>query len=131
MKKLLFILVSIFFFFSIWWIAIWGEEILEEYTEFRVIDEWTFNEYRYNMSKQYFSLRENFDINWKMDESTINELISLANNSYKYLPDNLENENYLNYLITALKKWAKDSTNKSNYIWIVDRLSDYIWNSRW
>ncbi len=125
MRKLILILLSFIMFLPASLYA--EEENLEVYMELRDIDRGTFNEYRYNLTKQYFLLRESFEIDRKMNIDVLNEMMNIANNWYKYLPDNLENQNYLNYLLTSIKKWIKTPTSHSNYVDIVSRLSDYVW----
>lgn len=106
------------------WDSSWGS--LDAYARQRSIDNWTFNEYRYLLSKEYFKLRDSFEIDEKMNIDVLNEMISLAETWYNYLDNNVKNENTLNYLLTAIRKWVKNPSNRSNYVDVVDKLSDYV-----
>lgn len=96
------------------------------YTTLRSIDLWTFNEYRYRLTEQFFILREWFTINNVLDVDTILRIAALADEGYKYLPDNLVNKNYLSALKTDLQKWAKFPANETAYAEILGWLADYI-----
>ena len=76
----------------------------EVYTTLRSIDLGTFNEYRYRMTEQFFALREYFEVENEMDTSTLSNIKFLAEKSYKYLQDNLENKNLLNNLLIDIQK---------------------------
>ncbi len=74
------------------------------YTTLRTIDLGTFNEYRYKITEQFFVLREYFEVNDKMDIRTLQNIAKLADTGYKYLPNNLKNQNYLRELLIQIKK---------------------------
>jgi len=96
------------------------------YTTLRNIDLGTFNEYRYRLTEQFFLLREWFTINNALDVDVILRIAALADEWYKYLPDNLVNKNYLSALRTDLQKWAKYPGNETAYAEILSGLADYI-----
>lgn len=96
------------------------------YTTLRSIDLGTFNEYRYRLTEQFFILREWFTIDNSLDVDTILRIAALADEGYKYLPDNLVNKNYLSALKTDLQKGAKYPGNETAYAEILGWLADYI-----
>ncbi len=126
MKKIILAFIALTTLFSFGFAHWDGADSINLYTELRSIDKWTFNEYRYLLSKEYFKLRDSMEIDSEMDEDVLNEMISLAETWYNYLWNNLDNDNYLNYLLTSLRKWLKNPSNKSHYTEIVQRLSEYI-----
>lgn len=74
------------------------------YTTLRTIDLGTFNEYRYKITEQFFVLREYFEVNDELDVKTLQNIAKLADTAYKYLPDNLKNQNYLRELLIDIQK---------------------------
>ncbi len=96
------------------------------YTTLRSIDLGTFNEFRYRITEQFFILRENYQVNNALDVDVIRKIAVLADEWYKYLPDNLVNKNYLAELNIDLKKGAKYPGNESAYTEIIQWVADYI-----
>ncbi len=99
---------------------------LEDYTTLRDIDKWTFNEYRYLMVKEYFKLKEKFELNWKIDKPIVLSLLNYAKVWYNYLPDSLMNQNMYNNLSIAVKRWYDTPNSEVNYEEIVNKLNDYL-----
>ena len=85
------------------------------FTTLKFVDKGTFNEYRYKITKEFFALQSTFEIDQEIDPSAANKILNYAKTWYKYLPDNLINENNYNKLIIALKKWIKYPNNEVNY----------------
>lgn len=98
------------------------------YTTLRSIDLWTFNEYRYRITEQFFALRENQQIDGTLNTDIIRDIAVLADEGYKYLPDNLVNKNYLSELMIDLQRGIKYPNNESAYIEIVKGIADYLEN---
>jgi PKD repeat protein len=98
------------------------------YTTLRSIDLWTFNEYRYRITEQFFALRENQQIEGLLDKNIIQNIAVLANDGYKYLPDNLVNKNYLSELMIDLQRGVKYPSNESAYTEIVKGIAEYLEN---
>ena len=98
------------------------------YTTLRSIDLWTFNEYRYRITEQFFRLRENQQIDGLLDKNIIQDIAVLANDGYKYLPDNLVNKNYLSELLIDLQRGVKYPNNESAYTEIVKGIAEYLEN---
>ena len=96
------------------------------YTENRIVDKNTFNEYKYKLTDAYFDLRNHYDINWDIDKLSAANLLILAEKGYKYLPDDLENKNLFNYLKTSILRWIKYPNNSSNYKSIERDLESFI-----
>lgn len=94
-KKILFILCTIFLIFNT--NAVYGAEATS-YTTLWTVDIWTFNEYKYKITEQYIDLRNKFEVTWRIDSTISARILNLAENAYKYLPDDLINKNYFNYL---------------------------------
>lgn len=98
------------------------------YTTLRSIDLWTFNEYRYRITEQFFLLRESYQIDGTLNKGIIQEIAVLADTGYKYLPDNLVNKNYLSELMIDLQRWVKYPNNESAYTEIVKGIAEYLEN---
>lgn len=96
------------------------------YTTLRSIDLGTFNEYRYRMTEQFFFLREYYEVENEMSIPALRQIAQIADVSYKYLPDNLENKNLLNNLLIDIQRGVKNTKDSSIYIDIVGALSSYI-----
>jgi len=96
------------------------------FTKLRTVDLWTFNEYRYKLTEQFFTLRNDFEVAWSVKESTIVDIYKIAKESYNYLPDNLINKNLYKKLEIALAKSAKYPANDTMYLGLVDALDNYL-----
>ncbi len=101
------------------------------YDTIRDIDKWTFNEYRYNIVKEYLSLKNYFQVNsnnWGtlINSSVLNNISALASEWYKYLPNNLTNENLLNNFVIALKKWKDSPNSEVVYNDIVEAIDSFL-----
>ena len=96
------------------------------YTQLRVVDKGTFNEYRYKITDKFFSLRNKYELDWKIDTNIASNILELAKKGYLYLPDNLSNKNYYNYLKTSIEKGIKYPLNASNYTSIVKSIENYL-----
>ena len=127
-NKLISIILVILNIFSLLNISYVEAEDEELYTTLRSIDIWTFNEYRYRITEQFFILRDNFDINWNIWKNTSGRILDLAKKWYNYLPDNLNNKNLLSKLETAIKRWIRYPENESNYSAIVQATKNYIYD---
>jgi len=99
---------------------------LENYTTLRDIDKWTFNEYRYLMVREYFKMKEQYELTWKIDKTLALNLLNYAKTGYNYLPDSLLNQNIYNNLSIAIKKWYEESNSEVHYEEIVKNLNDYL-----
>ena len=125
MKKLL-ILLLLAISFGAMHTPVYAADDVSNYTTLRQIDKQTFNEYRYKITEQFFSLRDTFDVEGTIDGATARNIASLAEMSYKYLPDNLKNKNYLQALGTELRKGLKFPDNEANYTSLVQAISNYL-----
>ncbi len=96
------------------------------YTTLRTIDLGTFNEYRYRITEQFFILREDFEVYGTLNDQTLKNIALLADTGYKYLPDNLKNQNYLRELLLAIKKWQQNPNNGMAYTDIIRAIADYL-----
>lgn len=99
---------------------------VSSYTTLRDIDKWTFNEYRYNIVKEYFKLKQEFEISWNISKNSLNVILQNAKTGYNYLPDNLINENALRNLETSIKKWMNTPNSEVVYREIVETLNNYL-----
>lgn len=127
MKKRNFLL-SIFtfiFLFITFWVNAASYDTLED------VDKWTFNEYRYYLTRDYLKLKNNFEVslnNWDdlIDRKILDSIAKNVIAGYKYLPVTLKNENILNNFYIAYEK-GKDSPNSEVvYKEIVDSIESYI-----
>lgn len=96
------------------------------YTDLREVDLWTFNEYKYRLTEQFFILRNDFEVFWAVQESTIIEIYRIAKDSYNYLPDNLVNKNLYAKLEIALARIATYRANESIYLELIEALDNYL-----
>lgn len=96
------------------------------YTTLRSIDLGTFNEYRYKITEKFFTLKEHFEIHETMSLPVLKDIGVLADTGYKYLPDNLENKNYLNALLIELQKGVRDPDNEIIYVEIIKAIAAYL-----
>ncbi len=98
----------------------------KEFTQLRDIDKWTFNEYRYRMTKDYFNLRQVFKVDWVISSTYVNSLLNNAREGLKYLPNSLINDNNYNNLKTALERWLKNPESEAYYSAITKALQTYV-----
>ncbi len=73
-------------------------------------------------------MREYFEVNRKLEPWTLQNIALLANTGYKYLPDNLQNQNRLRELLIDIQKGVKTPENEILYSEIVKSLADYLEN---
>ncbi len=125
LKRLLIILVlgGITFGMNVFQVS---AAVSSNYTQLSPSDRGTFNEYRYKITREFFKLRETFEIDSVIDTKSANAILQLASQWYKYLPDNLDNENAYNTLITALKRGIKYPNNDSYYSSITQALNGFV-----
>jgi hypothetical protein len=81
------------------------------------------------MVREYFKLKEYYDLNEKIDATLANNLLKFARSGYNYLPDSLVNQRLLNDLSIAVQRGVKNPNSEVNYNEIVKKLSDYIENA--
>jgi len=125
MKKILILLLIALSFGSIQ-ATVYAEDDVSNYTTLREIDKETFNEYRYRITEQFFELRDTFNVEGTIDKVAVERIANLAERSYKYLPDNLKNKNYLQALGTEMRKAVKFPDNEANYTSLVQAISNYL-----
>ncbi|MGE4444514.1 MAG: PKD domain-containing protein, partial [Candidatus Altimarinota bacterium] len=99
---------------------------LESYATLRDIDKGTFNEYRYYMVREYFRLKESFELKGTIAKDAADSLLSNAKVGYNYLPDSLMNTNYYNDLKIAIEKGLASPRSEVYYEDIVQKLDTYI-----
>ncbi len=97
-----------------------------EYLEFRDIDRGTYNEYRYRITEKYFELRDSFQVNRNMDTSILQDLSTLVQKSYDYLPDNLENKNLYTQLQTDIRNALQTPWSDSTYNILIASMQNYV-----
>ena len=125
MKKIL-ILLLIALSFGSMHATVYAEDDISNYTTLREIDKETFNEYRYRITEQFFELRDTFNVEGTIDPVAVERIANLAERSYKFLPDNLKNKNYLQALGTEMRKAVKFPDNEANYTSLVQAISNYL-----
>ncbi len=99
------------------------------YTQLRTVDMWTFNEYRYKITDEFFEFRNKYELSQTINKASAKRIWLLAKNGYNYLPDTLANKNYYNHLVTALAKGIKYPNNESNYTAILVAIDNYLENT--
>lgn len=124
MKK---IILYILLLASFFWLSsvYWADEV-PDYTSYRTVDLWTFNEYRYKLTKEFFELRNQFELNWQMGSTTLTRIESIAKEGFNYLPDELINENLLSKLLTSISQAKKSRSSEAYYADLVEKLRAYV-----
>jgi len=82
------------------------------YTHLRDVDKGSFNEYRYKITKNFFKLKETFEVDFVIDSTVAKQILVEAAEAFKYLPDDLNNNLKYNKLRIALKKAIKYPNNE-------------------
>ena len=128
MKKNKIITFIIVFFLTLiqWNINVLADWDISNYTVLRDVDKWTFNEYRYYIVREYFKLKETYELGSFIDKTASENIIKYAKTWYNYLPDSLINQNYLNDLSIAIKKWLDTPNSEVSYVDIVKKIDTYI-----
>jgi PKD repeat protein len=98
----------------------------EAFTKLRTVDLWTFNEYKYKLTEEFFNLRNDYEVTWVVKTETIVKMYTIAKESYNYLPDNLINKNLYKKLEIALAKTVKYPANESMYLALIEALDKYL-----
>ena len=96
------------------------------YTQLRIVDTDTFNEYRYKITDEFFNLRNKYEIDWTIDTISAWKILELSKKGYNYLPDSLSNKNYYNYLKSAVERGIKYPNNSSNYTSLVSAIENFL-----
>ena len=97
------------------------------YTTFRTVDKNSFNEYRYLITKEFFTVRSVWEIDGILDPVSLTRLRDLVNRGFNYLPDNnLENENLLNNVNTSISKSLKYNRSDAAYSGLINALWSYL-----
>jgi hypothetical protein len=96
------------------------------YTQLRVVDNGTFNEFRYKITDEFFTLRNKYQLDGNINVASASAILELAKKGYNYLPDSLSNKNYYNYLKTAVERGIKYPNNVSNYTEIVTAIENFL-----
>ena len=97
-----------------------------DYTTFRTIDRGTFNQYRFELTEQFFALREHYRVRSELNVSILWQMLRTADEWAKYLPDNLRNRNALRELATEIKRWVENPRNEFIYNDILRALVVFI-----
>ena len=96
------------------------------FNQLREVDKWSFNEYWYKITKAFFKLQETYKVDFVIDSTVANQLLDYVEKAYKYLPDDLSNEDKYNKAKIALKRWIKYPNNDTYFEWIRRALEDFI-----
>jgi len=78
------------------------------------------------MTQKFFDLREYFEVNGEMDIPTLQEMAILADTGFKYLPDDLKNENYLKEFLIDVQRAVKSPGNEIAYNEMIQSLATYL-----
>ena len=97
-----------------------------DYTTFRTIDRGTFNEYRFRLTEQFFALREHYRVRSELNVTVLRQMLETANDGYKFLPDNLLNQNALRELAIEIRRGVENPRNEFIYSDILQALARYI-----
>jgi hypothetical protein len=96
------------------------------YTNLRDVDKGSFNEYRYKITKNFFKLKETFEVDFVINSTVANNMLLDAAEAFKYLPDDLNNDLKYNKLKIALKKAIKYPNNEVYFSGITKALKGFI-----
>lgn len=103
---------------------------LDDFSTLTDVNKWTFNEYRYRIINEYFSLKSSYESSGIMNKQNLENMSKFAKTWYNYLPDSLINKNLLNDLLTSLKKAYTENNSEVNYEDVVAKMDKYIKNVR-
>ena len=124
-KLIIFSLLSVFCLYGNTH-AVTTQNQQQGFTTLRSIDLETFNEFRYLLTEQFFQLRDVFEVTKKLDRDVLQQIALIANEGYKYLPDNLQNQDILRQLLIDIQKWVNTPENEILYPQVVDSIAKYI-----
>ncbi len=127
LKSILLIAISLFITSQFLVNTVKAQKDPNWYTVFKTVDKNSFNEYRYLITKEFFNLKSKWEIDWILDTGSLGTLKDLVSKSSNYLPDNnLENDNLLSNLNTAIEKALKYSSSDAAYIWLIKAIWAYL-----
>ncbi len=115
-----------FMLLSFWYVKAADDEL--DYTTYRTVDLWSFNEFRYKIVREYFKLKETWEVDWKIDSAILASIKTYAKTWANYLPDNLSNEKLYNTLSIAIDKWLKYPESNAAYLEVLEALKKYLDN---
>ncbi len=110
--------------------TIYAASNTDSVTSLRVVDVWTFNEFKYKLTDDFFTLRNNFEVGREMKRSTLTDIYATAKESYNYLPDDLINKNLYSKLEIAIAWAAKYPKNEEYYSKLIEAMDNYLENTR-
>lgn len=99
-------------------------------TKLRIVDIWTFNEYKYKLTDKFFTLRNDYEVSRKMKGDTLADIYNLAKEGYNYLPEDLLNKNLYEKLKIAIAGAIKYPSNREQYEELVEALDNYLEKAR-
>ncbi|MDP5038980.1 MAG: PKD domain-containing protein, partial [Candidatus Gracilibacteria bacterium] len=99
---------------------------IEEFGTLRDIDIGTFNEFRYRIVNEYFNLKSGFEVNSKMDITSLNNMEKFAKDGINYVDDTLINKNILSSFTDSIEKAKKSLSSEVLYREVVSNMDKYI-----
>ncbi len=129
LKKVILKILVLASFMGLSWV-VYANNTEPVYTKLRAVDYNTFNEYRYKITDEFFNLRNKYEVDWSIDETSASNILDLATKGYKYLPDSLTNKNHYNFLKTSVEKSIKYPNNSANYTELVTHIENYLEETR-
>jgi|TARA_Y100001960_G_C14586903_1_gene783640 hypothetical protein len=78
------------------------------------------------MTEKYFTLRDKYSVEGKLDKQTLAYIYKYAKDGYEYLPNNLSNQNLYKRLETSVKRAYKYPQNDAIYQEFKENLIAYI-----
>ncbi|MDD3646768.1 MAG: PKD domain-containing protein [Candidatus Gracilibacteria bacterium] len=124
MKKIILYILLLTTFFGL--NLVYSAEEALDYTSYRTVDLGTYNEYRYKLTKEFFELRNQFELNGQISSTTLTRIESIAKEGFNYLPDELTNENLLSKLLTSINQAKKSRSSEAYYADLVEKLRAYV-----
>ena len=110
--------------------TIYAASSSESVTSLRVVDVGTFNEFKYKLTDDFFTLRNDFEVGREMKRATLTDIYATAKESYNYLPDDLINKNLYSKLEIAIAWAAKYPKNEEYYSKLIEAMDNYLENTR-
>ncbi len=105
--------------------AFWADT-WEQYTRYRSVDVSTFKEYGFKITKEFFVLKNSYDVNNTLDISSLSRLALLIKKSANYLPDDIQNDAYYTDVLSAIERAKKNPDNDSSFIDVTKKLAQYL-----
>jgi len=102
----------------------------DSFSRYRSVDSWTFKEYWFQITKEFFVLKNSHEVNGSLSIPALSKLEVLVKQSFNYLPDDIKNQSYYTELLSSLQRAIKYPDNDSVYSDVTKKLANYLGKSQ-